>query len=124
MLAGTLEAHGAIAGGLLTVDWRAEGHYFRREVDPNLPETAARARGVAAVRPGGRFSGGGRLSARLASGAPAAQMRFALTVEDPGQAARLLAGPDLRAAPAPLLLDGDWRLPARGAATLTLTRRR
>jgi hypothetical protein len=51
-------------------------------------------------------------------------MRFSLTVEDPGQAARLLAGPDLRRAAAPLVLDGDWRLPPRGTATLTLTRRR
>lgn len=123
VLAGTVEARGAIASGAVTVDWRAAGHYFRRELDPNLPETTARARGVAAVRPGGRFSGGGRLSAHLEAGAPAAQMRFRLTVEDPGQAARLLAGPDLRAAATPLVLDGDWRLPARGAATLTLRRR-
>jgi len=124
VLAGTLEARAALAGGAVTLDWRARGHYFRRVVDPNLPESTARARDVAAVRPGGRFDGAGRLTARLVSGAPAARMRFSLTVADPGQAARLLAGPDLRRAAAPLVVDGDWRLPPRGAATLTLTRRR
>ena len=124
VLAGVVDARAALAGGAATVDWHADGRYFRREVDPNLPEPTARARGVAAVRPGGRFRGDGRLVARVETGAPAARMRFRLTVEDPGQAARLLAGPDLRAAARPLVVDGDWRLPARGAATLTLTRRR
>ena len=82
----------------------------------------ARERAFAAVRPGGRFAGDGRLDARVVDGAPAARMRFVLTVDDPGQAARLLAGPDLRAAARPLVIHGDWRLPPRAPATLTLQR--
>jgi hypothetical protein len=50
-------------------------------------------------------------------------MRFSLTLEDPGKAARLLAGPDLRRAPAPMIIDGVWLKRAHAAPTLTLTRR-
>jgi hypothetical protein len=122
VLAGTIRIRAAAAHDRLTLDWRADGHTFRRELDPNLPLSARRARAFAAVRPGGRFHGSGQLVARVADRAPSARMRFRLVVDDAGQAARLVAGPDLRATTAPLILDGDWRLRRHGAATLTLTR--
>ena len=84
---------------------------------------SGKAQGCATVRPGGRFGGHGRLVARLdKDGAPAARMRFRLTVDDPGQAARVLAGPDLRATKEPLVVDGDWHLPPHAPATLKLHR--
>jgi autotransporter translocation and assembly factor TamB len=123
VLAGQVRLHGAIDRGALALDWASDGHYFRREVDPNLQEALTRARRFATVRPGGRFTGRGRLVAHLeGDGAPAAQMRFRLRVDDPGQAARVLAGPDLRAATEPVVIDGDWRLPPHAPATLTLHR--
>jgi hypothetical protein len=124
VVAGTLALTAAATGRTLTVDWRADGHTFRRELDANLQLSTRRARAFATVRPGGRFHGRGQLVARVEDGAPSARMRFSLTVADPGQAARLVAGPDLRATAAPLVVDGDWRLPPRAAPTLTLTRRR
>jgi autotransporter translocation and assembly factor TamB len=123
VLAGDVRVRARLSGGVLALDWRAAGHYFRRELDPNLPETTAQARGFAAVRPGGRFAGRGHGVAHLEHGSPAARMRFVLTVDDPGQAARLLAGPDLRADTVPLVIDGDWRLGPEAPATLTLRRR-
>jgi len=125
VLAGQVRLHGGVDGGALALDWSTDGHYFRREVDPNLQEGPARARRFATVRPGGRFAGHGRLVAHLADdGAPAARMRFRLRVDDPGQAARVLAGPDLRAATEPVVVIGDWRLPPHAPAMLTLHRER
>ena len=85
VLAGTVRVHAAIDDGALRLTWRAAGHYFRRELDPNVQSPMARERAFAAVRPGGRFAGDGRLDARVVDGAPAARMRFVLTVDDPAR---------------------------------------
>jgi autotransporter translocation and assembly factor TamB len=124
VVSGTATLRAAVAGARLVIDGRADGRYFRREADPNLPASATRVRAVAAVRPGGRFDWRGRLVARVVAHAPTAELRFRLRLFDPGQAARLLAGPDLRNAAAPLILDGVWRLPAHQPPTLSLTKKR
>jgi hypothetical protein len=118
VLAGTIEARGGLAGRTLAVDWSADGHYFRREVNPNLPPE--RRRPFATVRPGGRFQASGRLTAALAGRAPSGSMPFRLVVHDAGQAARLLAGPDLPASPAPLVIEGRWQLRPGASPTLTM----
>lgn len=119
VVTGKLALRGAPAEKGFAIDWHAEGEYQRREIDPNLPPSRRRA--YATLRPGGRFQGKGAL--RLDPSAPSAKLDFHLTLDDPGQAARLLAGPDLAASPRPLVVDGEWRAGPDAPPRLTVRSR-
>src|SRR5262249_47864490 len=88
----------------------------RRQADPNLPPSTRRA--FATRGPGGRFHGGGTLEVSVDP--PSARARFELTLDDRGQASRLLAGPDLRAAVRPFVISGSWRWKPPSAPVLSL----
>jgi len=112
-LRGKLEEGGGVA-------WRAHGSYQRREIDPNLQVgklgVDARRR-FALARPGGHFSGSGR--AVFGEGV---RMKFRLEVDDPGQAARLVAGPDVVLPSRTLHLRGTYVKPAAGRPSLVVRR--
>jgi hypothetical protein len=129
VVSGTVTLTGAVTGAELAIDWRADGSYVRRADDPNLPPGTppARRRDFAATISGGRFQGGGELRVRAERGAPAARLDFRLAIDDPGQAARLVAGRDEPASAAtpsaePLVLRGQWTLGPQRPASLTVER--
>jgi autotransporter translocation and assembly factor TamB len=113
---GELALRGAVEGDRLAAAWTAAGKYTRRQADPNLPPSARRA--FATRGQGGRFRGHGTLEVRVDR--PSARAGFELTLEDRGQASRLLAGPDLRAAPRPFVISGAWRWEPPSAPVLSM----
>jgi autotransporter translocation and assembly factor TamB len=103
VLDGKIDVRGAIdRDDVFTATWSADGSYGRRRIDPNLQSR------VAAVTPGGKLHGEGRITFDPAKD-HAVRMHYRVALDDPGQAARLVAGRD-RDLPEtkPFVLEGSW----------------